>query len=102
MLRDLVLKRGPIPLADAYFRGRLDVEGDLYEALGLKHHFQNLTLSGRERFALLLDALRLKFAPGAAGSPAGEPPATTRVTHDHTMDIDRPPSTHQNDDSNDI
>ena len=43
VLRDLVLKRGPIPLADAYFHGRLDVEGDLYAALGLKRHFQKLS-----------------------------------------------------------
>ena len=100
VLRDLVLKRGPIPLADAYFRGRLDVEGDLYEALGLKHHFQNLTLSGRERFGLVLDALRLKFAPAAKVSPAGDPPATTQFTHDHSMASDRAAISHHYDVSN--
>lgn len=102
VLRDLVLKRGPIPLADAYFRGRLDVEGDLYEALGLKHHFQNLTFSGRERFGLLLDALRLKFTSAGAGSPAGEPPATTQFTHDHSMASDRAAISHHYDVSNDF
>ena len=100
VLRDLVLKRGPIPLADAYFRGRLDVEGDLYEALGLKHHFQNLTLSGRERLGLLVDALRLKFAPASKVSPAGDPPGTTQFTHDHSPDSDRAAISHHYDVSN--
>ncbi|MFL6628840.1 MAG: class I SAM-dependent methyltransferase [Vitreoscilla sp.] len=102
VLRDLVLKRGPIPLADAYFRGRLDVEGDLYEALGLKHHFQNLTLSGRERFALLLDALRLKFAPVARTPLDAEVPATTQFTHDHSPESDRAAISHHYDVSNDF
>jgi len=101
VLRDLVLKRGPIPLADAYFRGRLDVEGDLYEALGLKQHFQSLTLTGRERFALLLDALRLKFASARrTASPAGDVPVTTQFTHDHSMDSDRAAISHHYDVSN--
>ena len=102
VLRDLVLKRGPIPLADAYFRGLLDVEGDLYEALGLKHHFQNLTLSGRERVGLLLDALRLKFAPAAKASPAAEVPVTTQFTHDHSPASDRAAIAHHYDVSNDF
>ena len=102
VLRDLVLKRGPIPLADAYFRGLLDVEGDLYEALGLKHHFQNLTLSGRERVGLLLDALRLKFAPAAKAAPAAEVPVTTQFTHDHSPASDRAAIAHHYDVSNDF
>jgi cyclopropane-fatty-acyl-phospholipid synthase len=100
VLRDLVLKRGPIPLADAYFRGRLDVEGDLYEALGLKQHFQNLTLSGRERFGLLLDALRLKFTPAGKAAPDGDVPPTTQFTHDHSMASDRAAISHHYDVSN--
>jgi cyclopropane-fatty-acyl-phospholipid synthase len=103
VLRDLVLKRGPIPLADAYFRGRLDVEGDIYAALGLKHHFQTLTLSGRERFGLLLDALRLKFsAPAKTAAPAGDVPVTTQFTHDHSQESDRAAISHHYDVSNDF
>jgi len=100
VLRDLVLKRGPIPLADAYFRGRIDVEGDLYAALGLKNHFQNLTLSGRERFALLLDALRLKFAPAPKLAVVGDVPPTTQFTHDHSPESDRAAISHHYDVSN--
>jgi cyclopropane-fatty-acyl-phospholipid synthase len=101
VLRDLVLKRGPIPLADAYFRGRLDVEGDLYAALALKNHFQKLSLSGRERFALLLDALRLKFSPAAkVEAPAGDVPVTTQFSHDHSLESDRAAIAHHYDVSN--
>ena len=102
VLRDLVLKRGPIPLADAYFRGRIDVEGDLYAALGLKNHFQSLSLSGRERFALLLDALRLKFAPASKVAVAGEVAPTTQFTHDHSPESDRAAISHHYDVSNDF
>jgi len=100
VLRDLVLKRGPIPLADAYFHGRLDVEGDLYAALGLKHHFQNLSLSGRERFGLLLDALRLAFRTSRREAPAGELRSTRNFSHSHSLESDRAAITHHYDVSN--
>ena len=103
VLRDLVLKRGPIPLADAYFRGRLDVEGDLYAALGLKHHFQNLSLTGRERLGLMMDALRLAFTPSRKiAPPAGHVPTTRQFTHDHSLDSDRAAISHHYDVSNDF
>ena len=102
VLRDLVLKRGPIPLADAYFHGRLDVEGDLYAALGLKQHFQNLTLTGRERAGLLVDALRLAFMPARKIAPAGYVPTTRQFTHNHTLESDREAISHHYDVSNDF
>jgi len=102
VLRDLVLKRGPIPLADAYFHGRLDVEGDLYAALGLKQHFQNLSLTGRERAGLLLDALRLAFMPARKIAPAGYVPTTRQFTHNHTLESDREAISHHYDVSNDF
>ncbi len=102
VLRDLVLKRGPIPLADAYFHGRLDVEGDLYAALGLKNHLQNLTLTGRERASLLVDALRLAFMPARKIAPAGYVPTTRQFTHNHTPESDREAISHHYDVSNDF
>ena len=102
VLRDLVLKRGPIPLADAYFRGRLDVEGDLYAALGLKRHFQNLSLTARERLSLMLDALRLVLTPARKIAPAGAVPTTRQFTHDHSLDSDRAAISHHYDVSNDF
>ena len=102
VLRDLVLKRGPIPLADAYFHGRLDVEGDLYAALDLKRHFQTLSLTGRERLGLMLDAMRLAFMPGKKIAPAGFVPTTRQFTHDHSMESDRAAISHHYDVSNDF
>ena len=102
VLRDLVLKRGPIPLADAYFHGRLDVEGDLYAALGLKRHFQELSLSGRERAGLMVDALRLAFMPARKIAPMGSVPTTRQFTHDHSPESDRAAITHHYDVSNDF
>jgi len=66
LLRRLVTTRGPVPLADAYFRGQLDVEGDLYSALALKGHFETLALSWRDKLSMLLDAWRL---PSRAPAP---------------------------------
>ncbi len=100
VLRDLVLKRGPIPLADAYFHGRIDVEGDLYAALKLKSHFQGLSLSGREKAGLLVDALRLAFNTKKTPPPAGEVASTTRFSHDHSLDSDRAAISHHYDVSN--
>ena len=102
VLRDLVLKSGPIPLADAYFHGRLDVEGDLYAALGLKRHFQELSLTGRDRAGLLLDALRLAFTPTRKIAPAGAVPTTRQFTHDHSPESDRAAISHHYDVSNDF
>jgi cyclopropane-fatty-acyl-phospholipid synthase len=59
VLRKLILKRNPITLVDAYFRGLVDFEGDLYAGLRLKPYFQKLSLPIRSRVALVLDALRL-------------------------------------------
>ncbi|HEX7690044.1 MAG TPA: cyclopropane-fatty-acyl-phospholipid synthase family protein [Burkholderiaceae bacterium] len=101
VLRDLVLRRSPLPLAEAYFHGRLDVEGDLYAALRLKTYFQGLTFSGRERAGLLVDALRLAFMPKRAAL-VGEVRETTQFRHDHSLDSDRAAISHHYDVSNDF
>lgn len=66
VLRRLVMDRDPVMLADAYFRGALDFEGDIYDALALKSHLAGLKLSWRDKLALLRDAACLP----------------TRITHD--------------------
>ena len=97
VLRRLVFsKRNPIALADAYFRGLLDVEGDLYAALRLKPHLQHLSLTTFERATLVLDALRLpsstsaitvKESTIAPPKPAFE--VGSKITHHHTKHSDR-------------
>jgi cyclopropane-fatty-acyl-phospholipid synthase len=68
VLRKLVLKRNPITLVDAYFRGLVDFEGDLYAGLRLKPYLQKLSLPIRSRAALVLDALLLPIQPSQTGS----------------------------------
>ncbi|WP_018991649.1 SAM-dependent methyltransferase [Aromatoleum toluclasticum] len=69
VLRRLVIEGNPLLLADAYVRGALDVEGDLYGALGLKRHFESISLSWRDRLLLLRDALRLPARADAQFGP---------------------------------
>lgn len=59
LLRRLLFKSSPLLLADAYFRGTLDCEGDLYQALSLKNHFQSHQMAWRDKLALLKDAKQL-------------------------------------------
>lgn len=58
--RDLILKRDPLRLADAYFSGEVEVEGDLYALLSQKDHLQSLSISVRERLSALAAAWRIK------------------------------------------
>ncbi len=55
-----VLGRDPLRLAEAYFRGDLDIEGDLFAALDLKDHLQALQLSVGEQIGAAATALRLR------------------------------------------
>jgi cyclopropane-fatty-acyl-phospholipid synthase len=100
VLRDLVLRRSPLPLADAYFHGRVDVEGDLYDALKLKTHLQNLSFTARERAGLMVDALRLAFTPAKKPPTVGEVRSTKRFAHDHSLESDRDAISHHYDVSN--
>lgn len=60
VIRDLVLSQDPLRLAEAYFSGRMDCEGDIYRALSLKDHFQSLDLSAFDKAALAAAALKLR------------------------------------------
>jgi cyclopropane-fatty-acyl-phospholipid synthase len=87
VLRELVIKRSPLLLADAYFNGRVDFEGDLYAALGLKQHFQGMRLGLLEQLALLLQALRLPRHPGTADDRATR--GGRGFQHRHSRQSDR-------------
>jgi cyclopropane-fatty-acyl-phospholipid synthase len=71
---ELVLGRDPLRLAESYFRGDLDIEGDLFAALVLRDHLQSLHLALGERLSAALMAVKLRslnrHAEAAAGSPA--------------------------------
>ena len=73
VLRQLILHGNPLQLAEAYVRGRVDVEGDLYSALGLKRHLLSMRLPWHDKLALWREARRLPspFAQDTASRGAG-------------------------------
>jgi cyclopropane-fatty-acyl-phospholipid synthase len=61
-----VLSRDPLILAEAYFRGDLEIEGDFSAALSIKDHLDALQLPTGERLRAFLTALRLRMLNAAA------------------------------------
>jgi len=59
VLRNLILYRDPIKLAEAYIAGHIDISGDLETLFKLGPHLKNIELNYRARLRLLFDALRL-------------------------------------------
>lgn len=91
VLRRLVFERNPVLLADAYFRGVLDFEGDLYSVISLKTHFEGLSLGWRDKLALLRDAWRLPAGADAKLKPATNTIASRiarRFSHRHSIESD--------------
>ena len=64
-IRSRVFGRDPLRLAQAYFQGDIDVEGDFFAALNLKNHLKAIRLSFSDRVGALITAFRL-LAPSAA------------------------------------
>lgn len=60
VVRSMVLGRDPLRLAEAYFRGDIDIEGDFFAALGLKDRLHTIGLSASQRLCAMLRALRLR------------------------------------------
>ena len=69
-VRSMVFGRDPLRLAQAYFQGDIDVEGDFFAALNLKNHLNAIRLSLRDRVGALLTAFRL-LSPSAARPVSG-------------------------------
>ncbi len=99
VLRTLVLRSSPLALVDAYFRGDVDVEGDLYAALRLRGHFQSMLLRWWMPAAirLLFDATLLSFAPAR---PRRAVVPAEQFSHAHTRASDRAAITRHYDVSN--
>jgi cyclopropane-fatty-acyl-phospholipid synthase len=81
-LRYLIYGRGELGLARAYVSGTLDVEGDIYAALGLRDALAATTASTavgigpKER----LEIVRLALTLGILGPPPPVPPEEIRLT----------------------
>jgi cyclopropane-fatty-acyl-phospholipid synthase len=56
----MVLGRDPLRLAEEYFRGEVDIEGDLFAALALKDHLGEIKLALGERWAAFFMAVKLR------------------------------------------
>ena len=99
LLRQLVLKPDPLILAQAYFDNLLDVEGDIYDVLTLKDHFEHVALGWRERLGLWLDAQALPKTSSAVedGAYPGSP-----FHHQHTRASDQAAIAFHYDVSNDF
>lgn len=59
LIRELAWRPDPLRLAEAYFFGEIDIEGDLYALLKQRTHLQSLALSMRNRLSLFSIAMRL-------------------------------------------
>jgi cyclopropane-fatty-acyl-phospholipid synthase len=55
-----VLGRDPLALAEAYFRGDMDIEGDFFAALSIKDHLDALQMPVVEKLLAAYSALRLR------------------------------------------
>ena len=70
-LRDLVLFRDPLRLAEDYLAGWVSVEGDIYAILRLKDYLRSLKMSAREKSILMGSAIFLRDGSGkSAQTPA--------------------------------
>jgi cyclopropane-fatty-acyl-phospholipid synthase len=83
----LVLGRDPLRLAEAYFRGDMDIEGDLFAALVLRDHLQSLRLTLRERVRAVLMAVKLRALNRHAHAPGTQ--AGQAAEHDRGLRLER-------------
>lgn len=58
--RDMVLSRHPLNLVESYFLGLVDIDGDLYSALRLRHYLASLQLSLADKAMLVAKALTIR------------------------------------------
>jgi len=91
VLRMLAFKGSLLTVAEAYFRGLVEIEGDLYAALRLKGHFQRIALRIPERLAMLRDLLMLPRRQETPLAVDGSPQIATSRTfrHRHSRPSDR-------------
>ena len=70
VVRSMVLGRDPLRMAEAYFRGEIDIEGDFFAAMHLKDQLESIRVSARDRLGTWFAALRLHTANADADGQA--------------------------------
>jgi cyclopropane-fatty-acyl-phospholipid synthase len=61
-----ILNHDPLVLAESFFRGNLEIEGDFFAALSIKDHLDALQMSAGEQIWAAIMAWRLKMQNAAA------------------------------------
>jgi len=91
VLRDLVLRRDVLRLAEAHLAGGIDIEGDVTHLFGLVDHLRRLRVPLGDRLQAAFRVLRLPASPpageGAAGAAARRQQANSRATIAHHYDL---------------
>ena len=64
-LRDLILHRDPLRLAEDHFRGLLDFDGNIYTVLEMRDYLESLRLSLPEKISLWLQVLSMADGAGS-------------------------------------
>ena len=86
----MVLGRDRLRLAEAYFRGDIDIEGDFFAALNLKDQLLAMRMSFVDLLGSLVAALRLRVHDHVrAGPNAGKPSLHGRVVKAHSKTENR-------------
>lgn len=63
--RTLALSRDPMRLAEHFVQGDVDIEGDVYSAIHIRRHLENLRLSLPEKIAIFTRALAIRSGHAA-------------------------------------
>jgi cyclopropane-fatty-acyl-phospholipid synthase len=83
-VQSLLLGRDPLRFVDAYFEGRLDIDGDLFAALALKDQLPVLRLAFGERLRALACLLRARRAAKALWKSTRTPSLLADAVQAHT------------------
>jgi cyclopropane-fatty-acyl-phospholipid synthase len=101
-LHTLLLGNDPLRFADAYFRGDIDVEGDLFAALSLKDHLHSLRLTYLDRLRVLARVLGKARALQIGWPWQRSSGLAARAVRSHTRDENRQAISFHYDLSNDF
>jgi cyclopropane-fatty-acyl-phospholipid synthase len=89
VVRSMILGRDPLRIAEAYFRGDMDIEGDFFAAVGLKDDLQSIRMSLSDRLRTLYGAFQLKAPAKGRTTSAALSRARLRAVTSHSKEENR-------------
>jgi cyclopropane-fatty-acyl-phospholipid synthase len=89
VVRSMILGQDPLRIAEAYFRGDMDIEGDFFAAVGLKDDLLSIRMSLSDRLRTLFEALQLKALAQRRPGPAAPARARLRTITSHSKEENR-------------